>query len=86
VKPECFVGKTLAEIAQFTSVFWKEIRVFLLKDENDEIGTYLMDAFTVKQIIGAHPELASAVIISAYKCREETILRILAAKEEPADE
>lgn len=73
---ELFIGKTLGELAAQTSIFWKEIRVFVLKDSKDTIGRHLINAFTVQQIIHAYPAAATATVAFAANYYGETILRI----------
>ena len=86
MNPKLLIGKTLSEVAAMTHIFWKEIRVFIHANREDVAGTRLMSAYTVKQILDAHPHLASAVVFDACIYFGETILRILPAKEAPVDE
>lgn len=74
-----FLGKTIKEFAEKTTIFWKPIRVFLLNDKNDNTGKFMMSAYTAKQILSRFPASATAKIIYAENYYGETILRIIAA-------
>ena len=80
--PEKFIGKTLEELAGQTGVFWDPVRVFLLENENDDIGKVLMSGYTIRQIIVVAPAAAKATVVSACIHCKETILRVRINKEE----
>lgn len=72
-----FIGKTLGELSRQTGLFWKPVRVFVLKDKDDDTGVLLMSAYSLRQVIHAHPQVTNATVVVAYKFYEETILRVL---------
>lgn len=72
-----FLGKTIKEFAEKTTIFWKPIRVFLLDDKNDNTGKFMVSAYTAKQILLQFPAAATAKIVHAENYYGETILRII---------
>lgn len=76
MKPETFIGKTLAELAEQTSMFWKPIHVFALDGEDDDTGKRLIDAYSIRQVVTAIPAVATATVAFANDYYGETILRV----------
>ena len=76
MNPERLIGKTLGELAPQTGVFWRPIHVFLLESESDDTGKRLIDAYSLHQVIAAHPAAATATIISAYDYYGDIVIRI----------
>ena len=73
---EKFVGKTIGQLAKETSIFSKPVRVFILANANDTTGKHLMDAYTLRQIVIAHPNAAEAVVKHAINYNGEAVLRV----------
>jgi len=81
-----FIGETIADLANKTSIFWKEVRVFLLENKNDTTGTLVAKGFSLKEVLGGRPALAQTVVLCADNFYGETILRVILPKEEPENE
>lgn len=78
-KTEKFIGATLLDAAQSTSIFFNPIRVFVLANEQDTVGRQLPGSYTIQQVIIRNPELKDAVIAFADNYYGETILRVRTA-------
>ena len=76
MKPEHYVGKTLSELADQTGVSWQPIHVFVLEDEEDDTGKHLMAAYSLRQIITAHPAAAAATVVTANDYYGDIVLRV----------
>lgn len=72
---EKFIGKTLGEMAEQTSMLWKPAHIFVLQSEEDDTGTHLMDAYAIRQVITAHPHMKEATIVFANDYYGETVIR-----------
>lgn len=75
-----FPGRTLRELAQQTHIFWYPIRTFLLADDQDDTGSFLMETFSVQQILDKCPVAADAVVKYVKDFAGDTILRVRMAE------
>lgn len=73
---ERFIGKTIGQLVKETSIFSKPVRVFVLANAKDNTGKHLMDAYTLRQVVNAHPEVAGAVVKYAINYNGEAVLRV----------
>ena len=88
LKVENYIGKKIGELAKCTGIFWQPARIFVLQDETDDTGKYLMFAYSIQQVIDAYPSTQEAVVVSSCEICREVILRIrmAAVQAEPACE
>lgn len=71
------VGKTLRMVHDCGNViFISGIAVYVLKDENDSIGTLYAEEFSLRKILRDHPELRASVVVSHNDFFGESVFRV----------
>lgn len=72
-----YVGKTLVDLAKVTGSNYKGWAVFLLRDEKDDTGARMGEAFTLREILRRHPELTDCVVKYSNDYFGQNVLRVI---------
>lgn len=69
-------GKTLEEVLTEGASYPKGVAVFLLDDEEDEVGKIVDEEFSLRTILKNHPELRTARVVQYNDFFGESVFRV----------
>ena len=78
VKNYNYIGKTIAEIAEETGPdFHTGYSIFILQNEEDNVGKEIDTSYSVKAILAEHPEIANYKVKLQNNFFGTTVLRTI---------
>lgn len=80
MNPKNYIGRTLEDLAACTGVNHYGWRVFLLRDDKDDIGKQVGADYNLRLILYRNKKLRRCVVKIAYDYYGEYILRVIDPK------